>query len=107
MAQILALVLIITLVGFVFKLAIVALGILLLASLIWRPKETMGTFLFLFILGMIGTYPWIAFGTAVFMAIAAYFMRNKSEKPAPKQVEAEAPPDTPSLIENQPAEPAD
>jgi predicted membrane protein len=106
LAQIIILILVIALVGFVFKLALIALAILSLASLIWRPKETMGTFLFLFILGMIGTYPWIALGTAVFMAIAAYFMRNKSEKSAPKQVEPEAPPDPPLPIEHQLADDA-
>jgi hypothetical protein len=103
MVQLLALLLVVALVGLVFKLAIVALGILFLASLLWRPRETLSTFLFLFILGMIGTYPWIALGTAAFMAIAAYFMRNKGEKPAPKQVEAEASSETPLLIEHQPA----
>lgn len=91
MPQLLGFILLIALIGLAFKLLVVALIVAFVVGLIWRPKETMGAFLFLFILGMISTYPWIALGTAIFGAIGAYY-NHKREKMAKATAPDEPPP---------------
>lgn len=104
MPQLLAFILIIALIGYALKLLVIAFVFMVIIGLIWRPKETMGAFLFLFILGMISTYPWATLGIAVFGAIGAYY-NHKQEKAAKATAPDEPPPQ--QVTKEEPAEHTD
>ncbi|MHA0328819.1 hypothetical protein [Sphingomonas melonis] len=86
MAQIIGTLLVVALAIVAIKLALVAI---VLAGLIFRPKETLGVVLLLGAFAVLRTYPMASFGIVALMIIYAIIKALKSETPADTVTKAE------------------